>query len=460
MIKPHIFREYDIRGIVEKDLAGAVPEQIGRAFGSEVMKRLGGSPTVAVGHDNRPSSPGLAEGIIEGITAAGVNVIFLGTVPTPVLYYATENLDVDGGLQITGSHNPPEYNGFKMLVQGRPVYGAAIQGLLERIQQQDFTSGQGQRTQQEINEAYIADIGKRFQPKRKLKVVVDCGNGTGSVVAVDLLERAGAQVIPLYCESDGTFPNHHPDPTVDENVRDMIALVKQEGAHLGIGFDGDADRIGAVDEQGNIVRGDILLLLYALDALDRLGAPQKLIFDVKCSQAVPEVYQQRGGIPIMWKTGHSLIKEKMKEEGAPIAGELSGHICFGEDYYGFDDALYGACLLVQMVANADRPLSAMVAEFPKYVSTAEIRVEVTEENKFGIVERAVEHFRQDHEVIDVDGARIVFDGGWGLLRASNTQPVLVLRYEARTQEQLDRIKETMESWLRTLDVNLEATASH
>ncbi|HEY0305883.1 MAG TPA: phosphomannomutase/phosphoglucomutase [Longimicrobiales bacterium] len=459
-IKTHIFREYDIRGIVDKDLNGNVPELIGRAFGSHVKKQLGGTPTLAVGHDNRPSSPDLAEGIIKGITSTGVNVVFVGTVPTPVLYYATEKLKTDGGLQITGSHNPPEYNGFKMVVKGRALYGDAIQGLLKRIQTDDFETGSGTRSQQEINDDYIADIGSRFKPKRPLKVVVDCGNGTGSLVAVKLLERAGAKVIPLYCESDGTFPNHHPDPTVDANVKDMIALVKKEGADLGIGFDGDADRIGACDEKGNIVRGDILLLLYGLDALERLGAPQKLVFDVKCSQVVPEVYSQRGGDPIMWKTGHSLIKEKMKEVKAPIAGELSGHICFGEDYYGFDDALYGACLLVQLVAAAGRPLSAMVDEFPKYVSTAEIRIEVTEENKFDIVKRAVAHFKKDHDVIDVDGARVLYGDGWGLLRASNTQPVLVARYEAKTQDKLQRIQHEFETFLASEGVDLTATAAH
>ena len=459
-IKTHIFREYDIRGIVDKDLSGDVPELIGKAFGSEVRKRLGGTPTVAVGHDNRPSSPGLADGIIKGLLSTGVNVVFVGTVPTPVLYYATEKLKTDAGLQITGSHNPPEYNGFKMLIRGRALYGDAIQGLLRRIQNDDFETGDGQLSKREINREYIEDVGSRFKPKRRLKIVVDCGNGTGSLVAVPLLERAGAEVIPLYCESDGTFPNHHPDPTVDAYIQDLIATVKREKADFGIGFDGDADRLGAVDENGNVVRGDMLLLLYGLDALERLGAPQKLIFDVKCSQAVPEVFKARGGIPIMWKTGHSLIKEKMKEEGAPIAGELSGHICFGEDYYGFDDALYGACMLVQLVARADRPLSALVGEFPKYVSTPEIRIEVTEENKFEIVRNAVEHFRKDHEVIDVDGARVLFDGGWGLLRASNTQPVLVARYEAKTPEQLATIRKTFESWLQSQGVDLGAVAAH
>lgn len=458
--KTHIFREYDIRGIVDKDLSGNTPELIGRAFGSEVKKRLGGSPTVAVGHDNRPSSPALADGIIKGITSTGVNALFVGTVPTPVLYYATEKLKTDGGLQITGSHNPPEYNGFKMVLKGRAIYGDAIQGLLRRIQNDDFERGNGTVSKREINQDYIDDIGSRFKPKRKLKVVVDCGNGTGSLVAVPLLERAGAHVIPLYCESDGTFPNHHPDPTVDAYIQDLIALVRKEKADLGIGFDGDADRLGAVDEQGNIVRGDILLLLYGLDALERLGPPQKLVFDVKCSQAVPEVYKQRGGEPVMWKTGHSLIKEKMKELKAPIAGELSGHICFGEDYYGFDDALYGACMLVQLVARAGRPLSAMVDEFPKYVSTPEIRIDVTEENKFGIVKRAVDHFRKSHEVIDVDGARVLFDGGWGLLRASNTQPVLVARYEAKTHDKLQEIQEAFEEFLRSEGVDATAAAAH
>ncbi|MGH7467047.1 MAG: phosphomannomutase/phosphoglucomutase [Longimicrobiales bacterium] len=453
-INPHIFREYDIRGIVERDLSGSVPELIGRAFGSELRERLGGSPTVCVGHDNRPSSPDLARSIIRGITATGVHVKDVGTVPTPVLYYATERLGVDGGLQITGSHNPPEYNGFKMVVRGRALYGAAIQQLRERIGQQRFQQGTGRTEAREIIAEYIEDIGSRFHLARPIKVVADCGNGTGSLVAVQLLRRMGAQVVPLYCESDGTFPNHHPDPVVDENLHDLIALVREERAHLGIGLDGDADRIGAVDEQGNIIRGDILLLLFGLDALDRLGAPQKLVFDVKCSQVVPEVYSARGGEPIMWKTGHSLIKEKMKEVGAPIAGELSGHICFGDDYYGFDDALYASCLLTQLVSSSDQPLSARIAAFPRYVSTPEIRVEVPEEDKFDIVERAVTDFKKSHQVIDVDGARVLFADGWGLLRASNTQPVLVLRYEARSAEGLHRIRQTMNDWLRQQGVQV------
>lgn len=459
-INAHIFREYDIRGVVEKDFIGQIPYLIGRAYGSDVRARLGGQPRVGVGHDNRPSSPHLASEIIRGICSVGVDVVDVGTVPTPVLYYAAAKLELDGGLQITGSHNPPAYNGFKMVVRGRPVYGDAIQLLRARIENDDFEHGRGKPEKKDIGATYLADVGGRFKTARPLKVVVDCGNGTGSLVAVDLIRRTGAEVVPLYCESDGTFPNHHPDPVVDANLRDMIALVKKEKADLGIAFDGDADRIGAVDADGNIIRGDILLLLFGLDALARLGAPQKLIFDVKCTQALPEVYAAHGGEPIMWKTGHSLIKEKMKEIGAPVAGELSGHICFGEDYYGFDDALYGACLLVQLVSRSDRPLSAMVGEFPKYVSTPEIRVEVTEETKFGIVDRAIAYFRARYDVIDVDGARVLFDGGWGLLRASNTQPVLVLRFEAKTEEQLASIQSVMYGWLASEGVDTSATASH
>jgi phosphomannomutase / phosphoglucomutase len=449
-LNTHIFREYDIRGIVGEDLTPEVAEQIGRAYGSELRERLGGGSglVVAVGRDNRPSSPFLAEGIIRGIRSAGVDVVDYGTVPTPLLYYAAARDGTDGGLQVTGSHNPPEYNGFKMIVRGRAIYGDAIQELRSRIEQERFTAGDGRLEQREIIPDYIEDVGGRFRLERPIRVVVDCGNGTGSVAAVDVLRRAGAEVIPLYCESDGTFPNHHPDPTVDEYIQDMIRLVRQEKADLGIGFDGDADRIGAVDENGTIVRGDILLLLFALDAMERLGAPQTLIFDVKCSQALPEVFEARGGRTVMWKTGHSLIKEKMKEVGAPIAGELSGHICFGEDYYGFDDALYGACALVQLTSRSGRTLSERVAEFPRYVSTPEIRVDVTEETKFDIVGRAVEHFRRQYEVIDVDGVRVLFEDGWGLLRASNTQPVLVMRFEARTEERLEEIRETMTGWLR------------
>ncbi len=453
---PQIFREYDIRGIVERDLSGDVPESIGRAFASEIRSLLPGEGRrrVAVGCDNRPSSPTLTAGVIAGIRKAGVDVVDVGTVPTPALYYATERLGVDGGVQITGSHNPPEYNGFKMLVRGGPLYGEAIQRLRRRIETGDVASGDGAVETRPILPEYVEDLSGRFRLQRPMRLVADCGNGTGSLIAVDLLRRLGAEVIPLFCESDGTFPNHHPDPTVDENLADLIRTVRETSADLGVAFDGDADRLGAVDANGGIVRGDILVLLFGLDAMARLGAPQTLVFDVKCSQAVPEVFAARGGTPVMWKTGHSLIKEKMKETGAPIAGELSGHICFGEDYFGFDDALFAACRLTELVSRSETGLAGMVAEFPQYVATPEIRVEVTEETKFDIVRRAVEAFSRTHDVTAVDGARIQFEGGWGLLRASNTQPVLVLRYEARTEPELGRIRSTMEDWLSQQGVSV------
>jgi phosphomannomutase / phosphoglucomutase len=456
-LNPHIFREYDIRGVVERDLTGEIPELIGRAYASELRARLEDDDSelsVAIGRDNRPSSTQLAAAVARGVQAAGVNVVDLGTVPTPLLYYAAARLELDGGVQITGSHNPPEYNGFKMLIRGRSLYGDGIQRLRQRIEATDFARGTGRIEERAIIADYIDDVGSRFQLERPIRMVVDCGNGTGSVVAVDLLERMGADVVPLYCDSDGTFPNHHPDPTVDENLRDLIEQVRATGADFGIGLDGDADRIGAVDEHGSIIRGDTLLLLYGLDALERLGAPQTLVFDVKCSQVVSEVYAAHGGVPIMWKTGHSLIKEKMKETGAPIAGELSGHICFGEDYYGFDDALYAACALAQLVSRSQRSLSERVAAFPRFESTPEIRIEVDEDEKFAIVERAVQEFSRDYEVVAVDGARVLFDDGWGLLRASNTQPVLVSRYEAKTRPALERIRNVMEDWLRAQGVRI------
>jgi phosphomannomutase / phosphoglucomutase len=448
MANPEIFREYDIRGIVERDLGGDVPRQIGRAYASELRRAGDGERlTVVVGHDNRPSSPGLAAEIRRGMRDAGVDVVDVGTVPTPVLYYASEHLATDGALQVTGSHNPPEYNGFKMMAGERTLYGEAIQQIRRRIETADLASGDGAESRRDVAPDYVADVTGRFSLARPVRVVADCGNGTGSLLAPELLRAIGAVVIGLYCDSDGTFPNHHPDPTVDANLRDLQERVRAEHADLGVAFDGDADRVGAVDETGRIIRGDILLLLFGLDILRRRGPGQRLVFDVKCTQALPEVFAAAGGEPIMWKTGHSLIKEKMKQVSAPLAGELSGHICFADDFYGFDDALYAACRLVDLVSRADAPLSAMVDAFPHYVSTPEIRVEVDEARKFPIVAAAIAHFKEGHEVIDVDGARVLFDGGWGLLRASNTQPVLVLRFEARDAGRLAEIRRTMEDWL-------------
>jgi len=454
-VASHIFREYDIRGIVGESLDADVTRAVGRAYGSVIRERIAGrTPLIAVGQDNRPSSPELAEALIEGLLATGVDVVEVGTVPTPVLYWSVEELDADGGLQVTGSHNPAEYNGIKMSMEGRSFYGSDIRRLRDRIGEEHFVSGAGELRHEDVLERYVEDVAGRFDLPRPVKVAIDCGNGSGAVVAVELLEALGAEVVPLFCESDGTFPNHHPDPTVDENLEDLIAAVAESGAEVGIALDGDADRVGAVDENGDVVRADLLLLLFGLELLDKRGDGQKLVFDVKCSQVLPEVYEAAGGEPIMWKTGHSLMKEKMLETHAPLGGELSGHLFFADEYYGFDDALYGACRLIDLLARDDRSLSERVAEFPTYVSTPEIRIEVDEEAKFSLVKKAQEHFGRTHEVIEVDGARILFGDGWGLLRTSNTQPVVVARFEARTSERLDEIRSEVLGWLREQGVDV------
>ncbi len=458
-LSPHIFREYDIRGIVGRDLTPALAGEVGRAYGTILVSRWGGKgreverPRVVVGWDNRPTSPALMEALSEGLAGSGVDVLELGVVPTPVTWWAETTLGVDGALQVTGSHNPPEWNGIKMTLLGRSLYGDGVQELRRRIETGDLVPGRGTRTPTPILDRYVEDLVPRFHLPRPVKVVVDCGNGTGSVVAERFLTAVGAEVIPLYCESDGTFPNHHPDPTVDENLEELIRQVRTNGAEVGIAFDGDADRLGVVDGDGQVIRGDILLLIFGLDLLARRGPGQLLLYDVKCSQVLPEVYEAAGGKTIMWKTGHSLMKEKMRETGAPLAGELSGHICFADDYLGIDDALYAAARLVEVVANRTQSLSQQVDSFPRFVSTPELRLEVPEEEKVGIVERAVAHFGPKHPVIDVDGARILFPHGWGLLRASNTQPVLVARFEAPTEEQLTEIRTEVEDWLQTQGVH-------
>jgi phosphomannomutase/phosphoglucomutase len=450
-INPHIFRQYDIRGVVDQDVTEQIAEHIGRAFATMVRRQSDAErPRITLGRDNRLTSPRLAAAVERGINAAGVDVVDVGTVPTPAHSFATAWFGTEGGLQVTGSHNPPQYNGFKMTLAGSSLYGDAIQELLRMIREDDFESGQGTVEHVEILPTYVREVAAKFHVDRPIKVVVDCGNGSGSLVAVDLLTALGpnVEVVPLFCESDGTFPNHHPDPVVDANLQDLIAKVAETGADLGVAFDGDADRIGAVDENGQIVRGDTLLLIYAVDLSERLGPGQPIVFDVKCSQKLPEVLERVGARPIMSQTGHSLIKERMKREGSLLSGELSGHIMFGENYYGFDDALYAACLLIQIVANSGKSLSEITGAFPHFVSTSELRYPATEETKWEIVDRATRHFSADHEVIDVDGARVLFGDGWGLIRASNTEPVLVARYEARTPERLAEIRDLMEGWLR------------
>lgn len=447
-MKSHIFRQYDIRGIVGEDLDAEVTEAVGRAFGSRVrLDSSSRSPTVAVGYDNRLTSPSLADGLIAGIRSAGVDVVDVGTVPTPVLYWSEVTLGADAGVQITGSHNPPEWNGIKMTLGGNSLYGDTIQDLKRCIDESDFTSGAGGHERLNVLDRYVDDVAGRFHLERPMRIAVDCGNGTGSLLAVPLLEAIGADVTPLFCESDPTFPNHHPDPTVDENLIDIIRAVESDNHDLGVAFDGDADRIGAIDDQGRIIRGDILLLLFGLDVLKKRGPGQKLIFDVKCSQVLPEVFEEAGGKPIMWRTGHSLIKKKMRETGALLAGELSGHIMIADDYLGFDDALYNACRLIEIVSRSGRTLSEMVSDFPAYVSTAEIRIDVTEDQKWAVVSEATAYFKEKYDVIGVDGIRILFGDGWALLRASNTQPAIVARFEARSASRLAEIRAEIAEWL-------------
>jgi len=440
-----IFREYDIRGVVGDDLTTDVARAVGRAYATRLRRNVD-HPTVALGHDNRPSSPELAAAVAAGLNESGADVRLIGTVPTPVLYYAADLWSTDGGIQITGSHNPPEYNGIKMIVGDRSLYGTAIQELLTLVQGDQYATGSGRTEKHDVLERYAAEIGRRAGVEGPVRMVLDCGNGAGSVVAPQALAAAGIDVDCLYCESDGTFPNHHPDPTVDENVVDLIARVRSTGADLGVGLDGDADRIGAITETGEIVRGDHLLLLYALDALPRYPGAE-IVFDVKCSKALPEMIARAGGVPVMWKTGHSLIKERMKESGSPISGEMSGHICFADNFFGFDDAIYAAARLAALVQRSGRRFSELAAEIPAYPSTPELRVDCAEDLKFDVVARAVEHYRASHPVNDIDGARIEFADGWALIRASNTQPVIVIRFEADSVEGLRSIRDDVAAYL-------------
>ena len=449
-----IFRQYDIRGVVDADLTVEAAHAIGGAYAA-LMRERGVTGEVAVGRDNRPSGNRLRDALVRGLTGAGVSVVDIGVVPTPVLYWSLHHLPVIGGIQITGSHNPPEYNGFKLCFGTESLHGHDLQHLLQLIRSNAAPKGQGAVRHAELIDQYVADVVTRTGPlARPMTIVYDCGNGAGALVAPQLMRALGVNAIGLFTESDGTFPNHHPDPTVPENLLDLIAAVKREGAELGLAFDGDADRIGLVDDQGRIIWGDHILILYARDVLARTGTGQPIIFDVKCSQALTDEITRAGGTPVMWKTGHSLIKDKMKEQHAPLAGEMSGHMFFTEGFYGHDDALYGAARLLRIVAASGRTVRELLADVPPFVSTPEIRVECGDDRKFELVERAVAHFRSIHDVLDVDGVRVLFGDGWGLIRASNTQPILVTRYEARTAERLAVIRNEMESWIRSQGVTV------
>jgi phosphomannomutase / phosphoglucomutase len=457
-ISQTIFRQYDVRGIVGTDLTDDVALGLGRGYAAYLASK-GIHGAVAVGRDNRPSGESLRDALVRGLTECGVDVVDIGVVPTPLLYWTLHHEPVVGGIQITGSHNPSEYNGFKMCIGTASLHGAEIQALYRLIVGGAFPSGQGAVSVVPVVDRYIADIAQRIGPLHRadgsrLKVVYDCGNGAATVVAPQLMQALDVNAIGLFTESDGTFPNHHPDPTVPENLADLIEAVRTHEADLGVAFDGDADRIGVVDATGRIIWGDHILILYARDVLARTGTGQPIIFDVKCSQALTDEIERAGGQAVMWKTGHSLIKDKMKEMHAPIAGEMSGHMFFTEGFYGHDDALYAAARLLRIVADSGQRLDELLADVPPFVSTPELRIDTDETAKFEIVDRASEYFRRTHEVIAVDGVRVLFGDGWGLLRASNTQPVIVARFEARTAERLAAIRDEMEAWLHTQGVRL------
>jgi len=450
-----IFRQYDIRGVVGHELNADVARAIGRAFAIHLdeQKVIG---AVGVGRDNRPSGKELRDALCEGVNAAGRDVVDFGVVPTPLVYWSLHTVDgVSGGIQITGSHNPPEFNGFKLSVGDASLHGDQIQHLRRLTQAPQKPRRRGAVRDEPIIDRYVDDIGRRIGTlPRQPKIVYDCGNGAAALVAPQLFKRLGLQARGLFTESDGTFPNHHPDPTVPENLEDLIAAVKTDGAEFGVAFDGDADRIGVVDDQGTIIWGDRLLVIYALDVLARTGQGQSIIFDVKCSQALPDAISKAGGKPVMWKTGHSLIKDKMKELGAPVAGEMSGHMFFKEGFLGHDDALYGAARLVKICAKSGKSPRQLLEDVPEFVSTPEIRIDVPEARKFEIVANAVKHFRAVHEIIDVDGVRVLYGDGWGLIRASNTQAILVARYEASSRKRLGEIRNEMEGWLRAQGVTV------
>lgn len=435
-INPQIFREYDIRGLVDVDLTQESTELIGKSIGTYIYRN--GGKTLTVGYDMRASSTPFRDSLIRGINSTGCDVIDIGMVPTPVAYFSLHHLKPDGGVMITGSHNPSEFNGFKISNGLHSLYGESIQELRRLIDSNDFELGSGKLSKENVLEEYIQDIFDRVKVSRSVKVVVDGGNGCFGIVGPKLLKRIGANIIELYCEPDGNFPNHHPDPTVKKNMLDLSKKVKEERAELGIGFDGDADRIGIVDEKGEILWGDQLLMIFARDIL-KYNPGATIVGEVKCSQNLFKDIEGHGGIAVMSAAGHSLIKNKMQETNSLLAGEMSGHICFADDYYGFDDAIYAACRILQIVASSKIKVSEMLLDVPKTEATPEIRVDCPDNRKFEIVRDLTESFRKKYDVIDIDGVRVNFGEGWALIRASNTQPVIVFRFEANNAGRLAEI---------------------
>lgn len=456
MINPAIFRQYDIRGVWGKDLTNETAEIIGRAFASYLLKSLKKNKAkVTVGWDARLHSPAIRDNLIKGLNNSGINVIDLGMCPTPLQYYSLFKLPVDGGVMITGSHNPPEFNGFKLSVGRETLFGDTIQDIRKIIEAKDFRSGNGAIESYPVIEDYINFLKDKFQDLSGIKVVIDSGNGTAGLVAPKILNMLGADVVELYSEPDGRFPNHHPDPVVEKNLSVLIATVKETKSHVGIGYDGDADRIGAVDEDGEIIWGDSLMIIFSRDILkEHPGA--KIIGEVKCSQTLYDDIATHGGMPIMWKTGHSLIKEKLHKEHALLAGEMSGHLFFADRYFGYDDAIYASLRLLEIIKKTGKPYGTkkLLKDAPRMTSTPEIRFDCPDEIKFKIVEQAKNAFKE-FPAVTIDGIRIKFDDGWALIRASNTQPALVLRFEAKNAEKLAEIKNFVEARLKKITDNVK-----
>jgi len=437
-INPEIFRTYDIRGIADIDLTDEVIEMLGKSYGTLLPDQ---SKTIAIGMDIRLSSERIKDSFVKGLLSTGISVVDFGEIPTPLLYFAVHKYNLDGGVEITGSHNPEQYNGLKILVGKSTIYGDDIQKLRKISEKLNFREGKGTYEQKEIVKEYLNDIISRVSlGQRKLKIIFDAGNGTAGPVVEKLYKNLPFEFQILFAEPDGSFPNHLPDPTIPEFLHDLIQKVKESKADLGIGFDGDVDRIGAIDETGRIVWGDKLLAIYSNEVLKKMPGA-KIICEVKCSKGLIEHVKEKGGVPLMWKTGHSLIKAKMKEENAPLAGEMSGHMFFADNYYGFDDAIFASLRLVELLSKTQKKFSQLVDEIPSYFVTPEIRVPCPDSEKFKVVKEVKSILEKDNEIIDIDGVRVSFSDGWGLLRASNTQPVLVLRFEANTDKALNLIKD-------------------
>jgi len=444
---PKTFREYDIRGIVGSQIFEADVTRLGRAFGTYMVRQ--GKRRVSLGRDVRPSSEAFRDALLEGLLDTGLEVTDLGVCPTPVFYFSLRHLPLEGGVMITASHNPPEYNGFKVCNGPDTIFGSEIQDLRRLMEQGEFVSGRGHLEFADVVSPYRDYILDTVRLERRLRIGLDAGNAVGGPVALPLLRSLGCEVHDLYCEPDGTFPNHEPDPTVLENLRDLTALVRREGLDVGIAYDGDCDRIGVVDEQGRVIFGDRLLIIFAREILTRRPGTT-FVSEVKCSKTLYDDIRRLGGTAIMWKAGHSLIKSKMREVNAVLAGEMSGHMFFADRYFGYDDAIYASCRLLEILAATGKTIAELLEGVPETVVTPEIRVDCPDEIKFSLVDKVKEHLLRSHQIIDVDGVRVLFDRGWGLVRASNTQPALVLRFEAETEEALDRYRETVEAEVRRL----------